>query len=129
MALIMCPECRSSVSDQSKTCVNCGAPLMKKDSRELAPIYPFVVLLVNLILPIISLVTFGILWSIIGLIISIIFMIISAKHRNGNIYKRSGFCKAGMIIGIIEIVFNAIVMLIDIIFIASIASTVTSFSY
>jgi hypothetical protein len=29
MALITCPECKNSVSDQARTCPNCGFPIKK----------------------------------------------------------------------------------------------------
>ena len=36
MAIIKCPECGKEVSDKAKTCIHCGAPLVKENSSKVA---------------------------------------------------------------------------------------------
>lgn len=35
MALINCPECSHSISDQSVSCTNCGFPILKTVSKDI----------------------------------------------------------------------------------------------
>lgn len=48
MALINCPECNKEISDQAKTCPNCGCPI-KKPKKPKKPINKKILILVLLI--------------------------------------------------------------------------------
>lgn len=113
MALITCPECENTVSDQAKECPHCGYPLDRMETTDpyayaqesFQPesisveeqklrsygLYSFILAIVSLFLPI------PILDAIIG-VIAVIMAVFGLKA------SKRGFAIAGLVIGIIAVV-------------------------
>lgn len=112
MALINCKECGKEISDEASFCPNCGYSVNNSNATEINnqsnnyvktngfAVAGFVISLVSLLIN---------FWGIVGLL-GTIFSAIALNEINKHNEKGKGMAIAGLIIGIIGIIWGIIVL-------------------
>lgn len=112
MALVKCPECNNEISDKAIACPHCGYPINmpeKEDRRPVAPIYPFILVILSFII-LFYLGRFGgtPILVIIGItIVPVVFSLIKSVRCVKEKHRRWGWCLATEIMSIFFIVLYA----------------------